>query len=98
MIADRIRRLREKRGWTQVDLAKLLNVTRSSVNAWEQGVSMPSTSLIVALASVFSVSTDYLLAVDQTAMISVEGLSDDEVTVLVSVANQFRKNRGTIES
>lgn len=93
MVSDRIKILREKRGWTQADLAKILNVTRSSVNAWEQGISVPSTALIVMLAGVLNVSTDYLLGADQHAVISVCGLSDEEVAVLVSVANQFRKNK-----
>ena len=35
MICDRIKELREKAGYSQAQLAKRLDVTRSSVNAWE---------------------------------------------------------------
>ena len=47
MIADRIKALREQKGYTQVELAKRLGITRSSVNAWELGISVPSTQNIV---------------------------------------------------
>ena len=39
MIAERIKTLRETNNLTQSALAKKLNVTRSSVNAWEMGIS-----------------------------------------------------------
>ena len=35
MIYERIKKLREKQGYTQTELAKMLGVTRSCVNAWE---------------------------------------------------------------
>ena len=45
MICDRIKQLREQAGYSQAQLAKRLDVTRSSVNAWEMGLSMPTTHL-----------------------------------------------------
>ena len=61
MVADKIKFLREQIGLTQSDLAKRLGITRSSVNAWEMGSSVPSTQYVVELANIFRVSTDYLL-------------------------------------
>ena len=63
MIAEKVKCLREKSSLTQSALAKKLNVTRSSVNAWEMGISVPSTTLLVELAKLFHVSTDYLLGI-----------------------------------
>ena len=40
MIADRIRSLREQNKKTQTEIAKQLGITRSSVNAWEMGISI----------------------------------------------------------
>ena len=71
MIADTIKLLRTARSMTQADLAKKLNITRSSVNAWEMGISVPSTTYIVELAQLFHVSTDYLLGLEQNSSIDI---------------------------
>ena len=39
--AERIKELREQRGLSQAELAHQFGITRSSVNAWEMGVSNP---------------------------------------------------------
>ena len=85
MIADRIKSLREQQNMTQADLAKQLGITRSSVNAWEMGISVPSTQYIVELAHIFHVSTDYLLGVNTTSTISVAGLSDKDIELINSI-------------
>lgn len=82
MIADRIKSLREKQNKTQSELAKQLGITRSSVNAWEMGISVPSTQYVVELAHIFKVSTDYLLGVDTTSSISVAGLTEKDVEII----------------
>ena len=64
MICERIKELREKNGFTQTALAKRLGLSRSAINAWEIGISVPSTRYIVELSSLFKVSTDYLLGID----------------------------------
>ena len=93
MIGEKIKELRERNKLTQSDLAKLLNITRSSVNAWESGLSAPSTQYIAELARILKVSTDYLVGLNNTATISVTGLDTIEVGLLVETANKFRENR-----
>ena len=85
MIADKIKTLREKRGITQAELAKELGITRAGVNAWEMGISVPSTQYIVELATFFGVSSDYLLGLNQTATVSVDGLSNREIASIVDI-------------
>ena len=90
MIADKIKSLREKNGLTQSSLAKKLNVTRSSVNAWEMGISVPSTSLIVDLAVLFHVSTDYLLGTDTSNTLDVSGITEREYQLVYELVQYFR--------
>lgn len=90
MIADKIKILREKQGYTQAELAKKLGVTRSGVNAWEMGITVPSTQYIVELSLLFSVSTDYLLDMPQTQTVSVEGLSDREIASVVEIIDCYK--------
>ncbi len=90
MIADKIKDLREQKNLTQTDLAKLLGITRSSVNAWEQGISVPSTQYVVELAQLFKVSTDYLLGVDASATLSIAGLTEADVQLVHSLISHLR--------
>ena len=60
MIDETIKQLRIKNNMPQSQLAKRLGVTRSSVNAWEMGISVPTTQYLVELSLIFQVSTDYL--------------------------------------
>ena len=96
MVAERIKYLREQKGLTQSDLARQLGITRSSVNAWEMGISVPSTQYIVELSNIFKVSTDYLLGVERSASISVAGLTEKDVQYvrgLIAHLEEKNKNR-----
>ena len=92
-MADKIKQLREQMGYTQAELARKLKLTRSSINGWEMGLSVPSTPIVVELAKIFNVSTDYLLGLDDGASLRVEGLSKKEVAVLVDLVSCFREKR-----
>ena len=94
LVAERVKQLREQCGWTQSELAKLLGITRSSVNAWELGIYVPSTQYLVELASLFKVSTDYLLGIDETATISVTGLTEADTHLIHALIAHLRnKNK-----
>ena len=93
MIADRIKILRENKGITQAELARKLGVTRSGVNAWEMGISVPSTQYIAELSVFFEVSVDYLLGLNNTSTISVEGLSDREIASVLEIIRCYKLNR-----
>lgn len=91
-LPEKIKQLREQLGMTQAELAKALQLTRSSVNGWEMGLSMPSTSMVVELAKVFNVSTDYLLGLDKYAALDISGLSEKEVAILCDLVQCFKSN------
>ena len=90
-LADRLKNLRESSGLTQSDIARSFGISRSSVNSWEMGLSVPSTQYIVEVAKKFEVSTDYLLGLEETSTISVKGLTQKQVSVLVETAECFRE-------
>lgn len=90
MIADKIKLLREKSGMTQAELARKLGVTRSGVNAWEMGITTPSTQYVVELSLLFKVSTDFLLDMPAGVTILVDGLSDREIASLIEIVNCYR--------
>ena len=91
LFAERIKSLRMQAGMTQAELARYLSLSRSSINSWEMGFSVPSATYIVELAKMFSVSADYLLGIERSSVISAYDLSEKEVSMIVDMANHFRE-------
>ena len=83
MMSEKIKLLRERSGWTQAELARRLVTTRSSVNAWESGISIPSTQYIVELSRLFHVSTDYLFGLRQNQTLDVSGLPPEQAVRII---------------
>ncbi len=61
LLADKIINERKKNGWSQEELADMLDVSRQSVSKWESAQSIPDIQKILKMAEIFGVSTDYLL-------------------------------------
>lgn len=61
-ISEKIRKLRQDKGWSQTQLAKKLNIPSQNVSRYERGVFAPSTEAMAKFAEVFGVSVDYLLS------------------------------------
>lgn len=59
-LGTRIQQLRKARGISQERLAEEMGVSRQAVSKWEQGLSLPSTENLLALAELFAVSADEL--------------------------------------
>lgn len=93
MIGDTIRSLREQAGYSQAGLAKKLGVTRSSVNAWESGLSAPTAVYIIELSKLFHVPSDYILGLDCTRQLNLSQLSEDEVHILYSLIDYFSNGK-----
>lgn len=89
MISEKIKELRETAGYSQAQLAKKLDVTRSSVNAWEMGLSAPTTQYIVALSKLFHVSADYILGTDSSMTFTLDGYSEEEIRLVFDLLKYF---------
>lgn len=74
---------------TQAELAKKLDVTRSSVNAWESGLSTPTTQYVVALSRLFHVSADYLLGTEADYCLSLSGYTPEEIRLITDMIKYF---------
>lgn len=91
MIGERIREVREKNEMTQSALAKRFGISRSAVNAWEMGISVPSAQYLVELSLLFGVSTDYLLGLDRSETIDTSFLEEEEKQAICALLNCFRR-------
>ncbi|MGY3717143.1 helix-turn-helix domain-containing protein [Sutcliffiella cohnii] len=61
MLGKRLRKARMEKKLTQEDLAKLVNTKKTTISNYETGYSSPSNEMLVDLANVLGVTTDYLL-------------------------------------
>ena len=90
MLGERICELRKERGWSQVELAKRLNVAKQTVSNWENENIQPSIEMLVRLAKLLNVSTDYLLGLDNIPHLSTAGLPANVVAHLSSLIEDYR--------
>lgn len=90
MLGQRICELRTASGWSQVDLAKKLGVAKQTVSNWENENIQPSIEMLVRLARLFNVTTDYLLGLDSIPRLSVEGLPTNVVAHLSQLVEDYK--------
>jgi transcriptional regulator with XRE-family HTH domain len=60
-----IRELRDRQGWTQLEMANRLGVTPATVYNWERGKYEPTASKLRQIAQLFNVSMDDIALVSQ---------------------------------
>lgn len=96
MIGDRIKQLRIDAKMTQPELAKRLDVTRSAVATYENNSRQPSFQILIRLAKIFNVSTDYLLLGNDNNLLDVEGLSGEQRAIIVSLIKNFKETNDII--
>lgn len=63
--SERLKKEREKRGWSQIDLAEKIHVSRQAVSKWETGKNYPSIEVIINLSDLFGITIDELLRSDE---------------------------------
>lgn len=90
MLGMRIYELRMAFGWSQVELAKRLGVAKQTASNWENDNIQPSIEMLVRLAKLFNVTTDYLLGMEDIPRISMEGLPDTVVAHISLLIDDYR--------
>lgn len=89
----KLRTLRVQAGLTQAELAKRLNVTKAVVSYYENQERSPSPDVLIKIATIFHVTTDYLLGLSYRKMLDVTDLNDDELTLVQLTVETLRRNR-----
>lgn len=91
MLSQRIRLLRQARNMSQVELAGRLGVTKQSVSNWENDNIQPSIEMLTKLAAFFSVSTDYMLGMEDGEYLDVSGLPQEVIAHIRQIVDDLRK-------
>lgn len=80
-----------KAGLTQKELAAQIGITKSVISFYELQERTPSPAILVKLAAVFHVSTDYLLGIDSIERLDISGLTEDDVKVVSLMIDTLRR-------
>lgn len=89
---NRLKTLRIKKKLTQQQLAGLLGLTKSVISAYENGLRYPAYDVLIKIARIFKVSTDFLLGVEIKREIDTSGLTDEQVEALIVLIDTIRNN------
>lgn len=91
---NRLRELRKQKHLTQKQLAAQIGVKNSIISFYEVGDRIPSPEIIIKLATVLHVSSDYLLGIAKSDSIDVSGLDENDIMLVRSLVDTLRsKNR-----
>ena len=110
LFADTLKKLRAKKGLSQIELAKEMFVNKPTISRWENGHRLPDAAMITRLARVLEVDVSTLLAtaaesdespsiimVDDNRTILSESLSVLEEAVPNATITGFSKPKMAIE-
>ena len=91
MLGARIAALRRNAGWSQAELAAKLQVSASAVGMYEQGRREPSAQILLSMAALFGVSTDYLLTGRMDSSAEAETVGQALLRTLADADNRLKK-------
>ena len=92
---EMLKSLRQKAGFTQKQLADKMGITSSVVSYYELSERNPSPETLIKLASIFHVTTDYLLGVQKNPdeSLDISGLSKEEIDLLQHTIDVLRNRK-----
>lgn len=94
-MGNKLKTLRIENKMTQKQVADRIGLAISAVSSYESGSRYPSYDVLIKLANMFHVSTDYLLNMTSKRTIDISDLSEDEIELISQLVNKLRQNNIT---
>ena len=102
--SERLKELRKKANFTQVEVAEKLGISQPAYASWERGVKKPTQENLVKIAQVLNVSVDYLVGnseeksdeldnIELLFRMNSKGLTDEEKKVFKKELIEFMEER-----
>lgn len=89
-IGDKLKGLRIEKHMTQQQVAAYAKVTKSVISAYETSTRYPSYDILIKLASLFGVSTDYLLGVENVRYFDATGLTNKNIELVANIISALK--------
>lgn len=88
-----LKSLRTQAGLTQKQLADQIGVTKSVVSYYELQERYPSPDVLIKLAGVFHVTTDFLLGIEKKQMIDLSDLDEQSLNLVLHTISVLRSKK-----
>lgn len=86
----RLRELREGKNMTQTQVARRLNLSKTTISGYENNIKTPSLDVLVNLSILYGVPTDYILGLENRKMILIDGITSNQEDLLKKLTKEFR--------
>lgn len=87
--SDKLSMLRTSHRLQQLELAKIIGVSKQTISNWENSNIQPSVDMIIRLAEYFGVPTDYLLDLNNKVFLEVTGIDGEQLAHLRQIAKDL---------
>ena len=92
-LSIKLKTLRQQAGMTQRQLGERIGTTKATISYYELSERTPSPEMLIKLANVFHVSTDFLLGIETAERtLEVSGLSEENVRLVQRLVDALRGN------
>lgn len=88
---EKLKDLRKRSDLSQEQLAQRLGITKGMISSYETSMRMPSYSILLKIARMFHVSTDYLLGLEEGDRVDLSGLTEKQKALVCEIINQFKE-------
>ncbi len=92
-LSVRLKELRTSKNMTQAQVAQIVGVTRAVISAYETDIRQPSYDVLIRLALLYGVTTDYLLCIEGKRYLDISDLTDREAAAVYEMVNLFMENK-----
>lgn len=93
MFGEKLQELRTSKNLSQTQLAKILNLDKSTICGYEGNIRLPSLDTLKSIARFFHTTTDFLLGIEHERLIDVSGLNDNEVAVVEQMVHILQESK-----
>lgn len=96
-ISEKLKLLRTENNLTQRQVSDRVGVAVSAISAYESGLRYPSYKALIRLASLYHVSCDYLIGVENARTIDVSGLDEEDIELVIHTIEVLRNKNSQKE-
>ena len=86
----RLKQLRKKKGLSQSEVAKRLDVTKNTISSYERNVISPKLEVLVALAVLYNSSVDYILGLSKRSHIYIDDCAPEHQKLIINVVESIK--------